>query len=241
MPQPPQDIGKANYLSVAYDPKTKPVSVDYPAHLAAYIVQRYGLRPGDRLLDLGCGRGEMLGAFVQAGLDCHGLDQSPHAGSCAPGAPVLQADITEDAYPFPDNSFDMVFLKSVIEHVFEPGHMLAEVLRVLKPGGRAVVLTPDFSSCVREFYEDPTHVRAYLVRSMHILLTMSGYADVEAERFCHHERILSSGVFALAAEVCWRVLPLSWARFIAKATGTKFVRWAVERQVLASGRKKLPG
>jgi SAM-dependent methyltransferase len=237
MTQPASDRGKTNYLSVAYDPRTKPVTVTYPGHLARYVMARYGLRPGDTLLDLGCGRGEMLGAFTLAGLACHGLDQSPHAGPCAPGTPVLQADITTDAYPFADNSFDLVFLKSVIEHVWEPGHMLAEVLRVLKPGGYAVVLTPDFSSCVREFYEDPTHVRPYLVRSMHILMTMSGYADVEAERFCHHERIWSSRCCALAAEACWRLLPLSLARTIAKGTGTKFVRWAVERQVLASGRK----
>jgi Methylase involved in ubiquinone/menaquinone biosynthesis len=237
MSQLAADIGKTNYLKVAYDPRTKPVTTAYPAHLAGYLVARYGLKPGDTLLDLGCGRGEMLAAFAQTGLACHGLDQSPDAGSCSPGASVLQADITKDVYPYPDNTFDVVFLKSVIEHVWEPGHMLAEILRILKPGGRALFLTPDFSSCVREFYEDPTHVRAYLVRSMRILLTMSGYDAVEAERFCHHERIWNSALGTLAADVCWRVLPLSWARWLAQTTGTKFVRWACERQILASGAK----
>ena len=237
MSQSGKDISKINYLKVAYDPRTKPVTSAYPTELAEHLVERYGLKPGDALLDLGCGRGEMLHAFAQTGLSCQGLDQSPDAGSCAPGVPVVQADLTKDAYPFADNSFDVVFLKSVIEHVWEPGHMLSEVQRILKPGGRAVVLTPDFRSCVREFYEDPTHVRAYLVRSLCILLAMSGFADVEAELFCHHSCIWSSTVGAFAADVCWRVLPLSWARWISQVTGTKFVRWACERQILATGAK----
>lgn len=230
------DAGKNNYLKVAYNPATKPVT-GYPPLLAGYLIRRYGLAPGARLVDLACGRGEMLAAFAHAGLSVTGLDQARDAGSCAPGLPILQADVAKDRYPFEDNSLDAVFLKSVIEHVWEPGHMLGEILRVLKPGGRILVLTPDFGSCVREFYEDPTHVRPYITRSLLLLLSMTGYERVESERFCHHERIFDSRLGKLLADVCWALLPLRWARAIASATGTKFVRWACERQVLASGVK----
>lgn len=230
------EAGKLNYLKVAYNPATKPVT-GYPTLLAGYLLRRYGLAPGARLLDLACGRGEMLAAFAQAGLDACGLDQAPDAGFCAPNLPIFQADVAKDRYPFEDDSLDAVFLKSVIEHVWEPGHMLAEILRVLKPGGRIIVLTPDFSSCVREFYEDPTHVRPYITRSLLLLLNMTGYEKVESERFCHHERIFDSALGRVLADVCWALLPLGWARTMARLTGTKFVRWACERQVLASGVK----
>lgn len=230
------DAGMQNYLKVAYNPATKPVT-GYPALLAGHLARRYSLSQGARLLDLGCGRGEMLQAFAQAGLDVQGLDQAQDAGSCSQGLPICQADITKDRYPFPDGSFDAVFLKSVIEHVWDPGHMLAEILRILRPGGRIIVLTPDFSSCVREFYEDPTHVRPYITRSLLLLLDMGGYAQVQSERFCHHERIWGSPAGRLLADLCWAVLPLGWARVIARLTGAKFVRWACERQVLATGVK----
>ena len=67
----------------------------YPPLLAGHLIRRYGLAPGARLVDLACGRGEMLAAFAHAGLSVTGLDQAPDAGSCAPGLPILQADVAK--------------------------------------------------------------------------------------------------------------------------------------------------
>lgn len=115
--------------------------------------------------------------------------------------------------------------------------MLAEILRILKPGGRIIVLTPDFSSCVREFYEDLTHVRPEIPRSLLLPLNMSGSEQVVSECFCHHEHIWNSRLGLLLADLCWLMLPLGWTRILARLTGTKFVSWACERQVLATGVK----
>ena len=104
--------------------------------------------PGLRVLDSGCGRGEVLLACARAGAEVAGIDYSEAAvaisretlGDVA-GADVRAGDVT--ALPWEAGSFDRVLSGDVIEHlVAEDGRaMLAECHRVLRPGGRLVVHT----------------------------------------------------------------------------------------------------
>lgn len=103
---------------------------------------------GDRLLDAGCGRGEVLLAAARDGARVVGVDYSEAAVEIAretlaevEGADVRRADITD--LPFPDASFDRILLADVIEHLDsdqEAGAM-RELFRVLAPGGRLLVHT----------------------------------------------------------------------------------------------------
>jgi 2-polyprenyl-3-methyl-5-hydroxy-6-metoxy-1,4-benzoquinol methylase len=225
-----------NYLKVVYEEGQRPQS-GYPDNLAARLMDLAGLRSGMRLLDAGCGRGEMLAAFARRGLVCEGLDLAEGASCPHPGVGVSQADIFGGAWPCADAQYDAVFLKSVLEHVMDPSHMLAECKRVLKPGGALIVLTPDFASTMPVFYEDPTHVHPYVPMSLRALFAMHGFAQGRAERFCHHERIWEGGLAKLLADLCWLVLSVPAARALAQATGLKFIKWAVERQVLGICRR----
>jgi SAM-dependent methyltransferase len=104
--------------------------------------------PGKRVLDLGCGRGEVLLACARAGADVAGIDYA-EAGVAitrqtladVPGAEVVQGDVAQ--LPWPDGSFDAVLSGDVIEHlVHADGEaMLREAHRVLRPAGRLVVHT----------------------------------------------------------------------------------------------------
>lgn len=104
--------------------------------------------PGTRVLDAGCGRGEVLLACAQAGARVAGADASAAAVAISretlagvEGADVREADL--GALPWPDASFDRALLGDVIEHL-EPDHAhraLAELRRVLAPGGVLVVHT----------------------------------------------------------------------------------------------------
>jgi SAM-dependent methyltransferase len=103
--------------------------------------------PGARVLDLGCGRGEVLLACARAGARVAGIDYSAAAVEISRDtlsgidADIRRGDVTR--LPWPDASFDAVLSGDVIEHLVpdDAAAMLREAHRVLKPGGRLVLHT----------------------------------------------------------------------------------------------------
>ena len=65
-----------DYLSVVYDEGSPPFT-EYPKHLCHHLFQSFGLKPGMKMLESGCGRGEFLGNFQDLGLNVYGVDISP--------------------------------------------------------------------------------------------------------------------------------------------------------------------
>jgi|SRR5687767_10481749 len=98
------------------------------------IESRLGRR--GNILDIGCGRGELLWAAREAGWECVGLDPSPEYVEWARKNFGVEARLgTLEQMKFADASFDAVIMNGVIEHLYEPFNTLTEVLRVLKPNG----------------------------------------------------------------------------------------------------------
>lgn len=120
---------------------------DGPAFTAA--VSEFGLRPGDRVLDAGCGTGRALtalraavgpsGTVLGADVTPQMLDAARHAGRDAEGT-LLLADVVR--LPLRDGVLDAVFAAGLIAHLPEPAANLRELARVVRPGGRLALFHP---------------------------------------------------------------------------------------------------
>jgi SAM-dependent methyltransferase len=116
-------------------------------------VSRYA-QAGDRVLDLGCGTGELTRVLAAAGFRAAGCDISRQMLLRAPRdrggcAGWLQLEPGWRRLPFASAAFDVVVAASVLEYVAEPAAVLRECARVLRPGGVVLYTVPDLRHPVR--------------------------------------------------------------------------------------------
>lgn len=112
------------------------------------FVLEYALRHGGRVLDYGCGAGRVVRSGLERGLNIFGTDvfyggsQSRMEAEASGLFGEIIRDMQGGRIPFPDHFFDLVTNNQVMEHVEDLDAVLAEIWRVLKPGGRVLSLFP---------------------------------------------------------------------------------------------------
>jgi SAM-dependent methyltransferase len=124
--------------------------------------------PGSRLLDVGCGRGHLVRALTERGFDAWGIDLNPNASELAGGLNVRTMSAT--ALEFGDASFDAVVSFHAIEHIPPLEQAMLEVARVVKPGGKVLLVYP--AEPIRGLYAIPTsvilHRTPFKARRVHV-------------------------------------------------------------------------
>jgi len=146
---------------------------------------------GNDILDAGCGEGITLEKLVKIfpAARVVGIDTEPeNLEICRKqNLPVREGSVY--ALPFADASLDTVLFSEVIEHLDAPEKALAEIFRVLRPGGRVIIIFPNDRTfllarlavgMVREAFYDPGHVRQWTPRQIHRSLNAAGFMAVAA-------------------------------------------------------------
>ena len=110
---------------------------------------------GERLLDIGCGDGSFTLLLKKAlkAEETIGIEISPEAIRALKekGIKAYQLDIDEQPLSFDSDYFDVVYCGEIIEHLFNPDHLLDEVHRIMKPGGKCIITTPNLAGWPNRF------------------------------------------------------------------------------------------
>ncbi len=191
--QPAQTEGKLIRWAPYYDFMVNVTSLGHAGMLRRMTVDNALIQPGDSVLDVGCGTGEvalLARTRTNAG-KVYGIDPAPEMIAVAKSKAArrkLDVDFRVgviETLPFPDASMDVVTSSLMMHHLPEEIQVLgmAEVYRVLKPGGR--LLIADFmrpaGSLMNHIFTTVTHhqhVRSGLADEVTMLLKKTGFSQV---------------------------------------------------------------
>jgi SAM-dependent methyltransferase len=132
--------------------------------------------------------------------------------------------------PYEDNNFDYVFIKSVIEHISNTDLFLSEIYRVLKPGGKVIILTPDYQKQKDFFYDDYTHIKPFTLNSLKMAVQLNGFGLMIGKWFYYYRKIWEGKMFPNG-------LNCRVGYWLTKVTKIKYFRWCSDRQLFVVGIK----
>jgi len=140
------------------------------------------LRPQGPVLDLGCGRGELLLLLREAGIEAIGVEADPALVGAARrrGLEIVEGDVLEVLKGQESESRGAVTAVHLFEHLTSAILIaaLAEIRRVLRPGGLLIVECPNPHSLrvgASLFWQDPTHQRPLLPETLELMLSAAGF------------------------------------------------------------------
>jgi ubiquinone/menaquinone biosynthesis C-methylase UbiE len=180
-------VGGAEEIRECVDPNNF-TSTELALHVAPY---RFALAyaTGKDVLEVGCNWG--YGSHLLSGVANRvvGMDLNPEAVACGlerfaqPNLELMVHDASHP-FPFPGESFDLVFSSEVFEHIANYAGCLAEMRRVLRPGGTLILKTPNLAYAPRWHALNPYHRKVFVPRELRQLLEtqfqtveMHGYTE----------------------------------------------------------------
>jgi SAM-dependent methyltransferase len=186
-------------------------------------VAAHGLRPeamaeraalcgdGERVLDVGCADGGFLEHMRGLGWEVQGVERSPEAaasGRSQRGIPIIDKPLT--AAGLPREHYDVITFWASLEHVHDPVAYLTEARRLLRSGGRVVILIQNFASpTVRHLHwglDPPRHLYHFTPRTMTAALRRAGFAGPIA--FTGRTKVLDGSLHGQIAKIGRRIYRL---------------------------------
>jgi len=145
-----------------------------------------GIPERNHLLDVGCGKGDFMTRMHRQGWQVEGLEVDADAVKYARSISGLSVHLGSlENIRFPDNTFDVITSNHVIEHVHDPIALIRECLRILKPGGRLVLATPNMESFGHQIFErnwshldPPRHLQLFTMKTLRECAVRAGFQSI---------------------------------------------------------------
>jgi trans-aconitate methyltransferase len=125
-------------MTQAWDPQTYARDGAFVHQLAGGVLEWLAAKPGECILDLGCGDGQLTQRIAALGATVVGVDSSPAMVEAARTRGIAADEASAESLPYPAASFDAVFSNAALHWVRDQDAMMTQVHRVLRPGGRFV-------------------------------------------------------------------------------------------------------
>lgn len=143
--------------------------------------------PGGRLLDVGCGNGDALARMCRFGWAGEGVDVDPEGVEHARARHGLTVHMGRlEELRFPGDSFDAITMQHVLEHVHDPVALVRECLRLLKPSGRLVIVTPNVNGLGHRWFgenwrglEPPRHLHLFSPKALAMCAVQAGFSRLD--------------------------------------------------------------
>jgi SAM-dependent methyltransferase len=141
--------------------------------------------PGGNIVDVGCGAGDYLATMKHLGWRTLGIEPDPISAEIAKGLGLeIKTGTLTDAH-LPDSFYDLITMRHVVEHLHDPVAVIKESFRILKNGGKLVLVTPNNRSLAhttfRECYfhlDPPRHLMVFSPKSIALLIQKLPFTEV---------------------------------------------------------------
>ena len=132
------------------------------------IIKYLEPKPGDKILEIGCNQGKTVKKIREYSQNVIGIDVNPEAVKRAEISDIIKMDGTK--MDFPSNSFDKIYSSHTIEHIPDLNKFIREMERVLKPGGRILLVYPLelFRGCHTLIDALYIHKNPLMMRKLHL-------------------------------------------------------------------------
>lgn len=178
-----------------------PAGAEYAASTVLFLPHPAA---GARLLDVGCGDGRFLAYMAQHGWIAEGCDFDANAVMLAQQRGLTVREGALEDIHYDNESFDVVTMSHLIEHVYDVRSLLREARRILKPGGKLVIITPNTQSFGHRLFgqdwrglEVPRHVQIFNTMNIATLLKEVGFTNLQVRTLTRGSRYILSMSAAL--------------------------------------------